>query len=469
MEKLKFKGYWWLPSNSEVHSPGTLKYESNNTGTIEVICSDAVNWRKINHNDIILGLANNTEFTLCNCEIISDSFLSNTPTMLLRIKFIIKGKHFDSRKAITINNAQVTFDYLSYWTNAEFSILRFKKDNTLKKQPISLLPPKKIKIPVNSNFNLYFVNTHHFNYSSRSLDINIKKYGYFDMQFINAISLDEFYQYLDQLNKFYCFSIQNVAHPISIFANKTKNDFNFEIIIKKKYSKNSEKDHLQRSDMLFMFDDIENDLTKIIPNWFNNYNTLDNIYTLYFGDLFGNQFLESKFLTMIQVIEAYHRTFFPKAKPKIPRTEFKRRKKLILSLLPPEDIEIFRDWFSASLINSPSLKQRLEHLFENYNYVLKNFGDKNEFIEVAVNTRNSMSHALNGDKRDYEKFPIAKDYRNLYNLYLKTKLIVDVCFLDSLDLEEKLIINYLKNFWKYESILKGKDYFKSFGLISDNE
>lgn len=469
MEKFQFKGYWWLPSNSEVYSPGTLKYESNNTGTIEVICNDAENWRKIHHNDIILGLANNTEFTLCNCEVISDSLLSDTPTMLFRIKFIIKGKQFESRKAITIKNAQVTFDYLSYWTNAEYSILRFKKDNTLKKQPITLLPPKKIKIPVNSNFNLYFVNTHHFNYSSRSLDINIKKYGYFDMQFINAISLDEFYQYLDQLNKFYCFSIQNVAYPISIFADKTKNDFNFEIIIKKKYSKNSEKDHLQRSDMLFMFDDIENDLNKIIPNWFNNYNTLDNIYTLYFGDLFGNQFLETKFLTMIQIIEAYHRTIFPKAKPKIPKDEFKKRRDLILNLIPSNDYTIYKDWLSKSLINSPSLKQRLEDLFERFENILINFNNADEFVNVVVYTRNSMSHALKKKEKKKSKALVAKEFHNLYNLYMKSKLIVDVCFLNGLELQEETIIRFLNNLWKYDSIMKGKDYFESFGLITKDE
>jgi hypothetical protein len=118
------------------------------------------------------------------------------------------------------------------------------------------------------------------------------------------------------------------------------------------------------------------------------------------------------------------------------------------------------------LNNQPSLRERLEYIFERFNKILFNFNDKEIFMKVVVDTRNLMSHALNTDEITKQKYQVAKEYHNLYNLYLKTKMLVDICLLDNLGLSNTEIINNLKKYWKYEIIHNGKDYFNEFSIIT---
>ncbi len=466
--EIEYKGIWWNPNEKNIKYPGTLKLTSNNSGILDIICLDSeVTLFKSRNFDIINGIANNTEFTLINCSRIKFS-LTVPERSVYKVKFIILNKHYSSKNLIKIRNSKISFSYLNDWTNAEFYDFRFKnyKNLRLKKQPLSLQPTKKVNVKINPNFSLNIEFSYKCYQVPDTVEFRLERYVFFEMKFTKAINFDEFYDYFDKLNKFFCFAIQNSSSPNSILANKIKNKHQIEIRIESKYSKPAIKEHLQKSNMLFMFDDIEHKFSEVLYNWFNNFDKLKDIYTLYFGELMGNQFLETKFLSMIQVLESYHRLTFPKAKPKIPKKEFKKRKELILSKIPEKDRLTYKDWLDSSLFNSPSLKQRLEFYFEKFTSILDNYDNKIEFIEVAVNTRNSMSHALSSEKRKTLKHPPASDPNCLYNLYIKTKLIVDICLLYNLEFNDKDILSFINGFWKYSNVMKHKNYFQDYNLVN---
>ena len=219
--------------------------------------------------------------------------------------------------------------------------------------------------------------------------------------------------------------------------------------------------------MLFCFEDIEKEFSGLLQNWFNSYESLSNLYTLYFSVLNENLYLELEFITMIQILESFHRNFFPKSKPKIPKPEFRKRKKIIIKNLPEEcDKSIYKEWLDVNLNNQPSLQERIDYLFERFNKILINFNDKETFKKVVVNTRNLMSHAIHVDEKSKASFPVATEAYNLYNVYLKTKILVDICLLDRLELTHSDIINYLNKYWKYKEIINGKDYFNGYGIVT---
>ena len=436
------------------------------------MCNDIKFWHTNRRNiNVILGLANNIEITLYKCVFQSDSLLAKPSLITFRVEIIIKGKHFKNFNSHKIQNAQLKFNNINDWfTTKTFNCNFWKKDGSPRKQPISVQPKRKFKSNINDNFVLHLIAIHSMRSIQNSSEYRIVKDSYFDMKFKKRISFDDLIDYIKKLNKFLSFGLQTPTYSTSIKANKKVNRFEFEIYIKNKVSNDVIKNSIQRREMLFCFEDIEKEFSGLLQNWFNSYESLSNLYTLYFSVLNENLYLELEFITMIQILESFHRNFFPKSKPKIPKPEFRKRKKIIIKNLPEEcDKSIYKEWLDVNLNNQPSLQERIDYLFERFNKILIDFNDKEIFKKVVVNTRNLISHALNVDEKNVESFPVATDPYHLYNLHLKTKIFVDICFLENLGLTNSDISNYLNKYWKYENILNGKDYFSDYGIITNTE
>jgi hypothetical protein len=471
MNHLTYKGYWWLPNKKKEIYPGTLQYSPNEGGLIELIINNDIKFWHENRNsiDIILGLANNTEITLCKCECHSEEF--NNPSIFsFGVETIICGHHFKDQNSIKIQNCFIEFNNLNNWVLSDTYTIELRKTiKSIRRKPFTILPKKKYRCVIDNNLSINFVIGNSIKPSINNSEYRIFKDPFFEVKYKHKVSFLDLMKHIDQLQKFVCFGIQNPIYIKSFQANKRKitGRYELKLFTRRRFTGKIIKDRLQRSDMLFCFEDVEKKFSNILLRWFNNFDNLENLHILYFSIIYGNIYLQLEFLTIIQILESFHRKFFPKSKPKIPKPEFRKRKNNIIKNIPKEyDKSEYMEWLNENLNNQPSLRERLEYIFERFNKILFNFNDKEIFMKVVVDTRNLMSHALNTDEITKQKYQVAKEYHNLYNLYLKTKMLVDICLLDNLGLSNTEIINNLKKYWKYEIIHNGKDYFNEFSIIT---
>ena len=153
--------------------------------------------------------------------------------------------------------------------------------------------------------------------------------------------------------------------------------------------------------MLFRFKEIQNDAERIINNWLKGYEYSAPAFRLYFLAKMGEQiYLEEKFLTLVQALEAYHQRIISK------QVSLKDR---IASMIKP-----FKDFIGID---------------EN----------QRELIDSIVHTRDYLTHH---NPRKELKATRGKD---LWDLCLKTELLLELHFLQLVGFSPEKINSIVDN------------------------
>ena len=148
-------------------------------------------------------------------------------------------------------------------------------------------------------------------------EASISEKIYFKLVSQSARELDEFVSVARKITEFLCFAMNKTVSLDSMSA--TSEDLFKEIEGSKPdpisidiyyqswpYAKDEPKINLYN--MLFGFKEIQNDIERKINNWIKSYEKYDSAFRLYFLAKIGTQtYLEEKFLTLVQGLEAYHR------------------------------------------------------------------------------------------------------------------------------------------------------------------
>lgn len=202
--------------------------------------------------------------------------------------------------------------------------------------------------------------------------------------------------------------------------------------------------------MLFRFADIRDGAENMINKWIENYEEYTTAFDLYFLAQVKTPLSWSvKFLSLVQGLEAYHRT---KSDEKyMEDDEFREIRKKVIKQFPKKD----RNWFGAKLnyANQLTLKDRMKKMiapFEKY------IGEREtQLIDYIVDTRNYLTHY---DSKLESKAAKGED---LYYLGIKLELLFELHFLDlmgfSQDEINSIVANNRKLQWKYSSTLSGHD------------
>jgi hypothetical protein len=203
---------------------------------------------------------------------------------------------------------------------------------------------------------------------------------------------------------------------------------------------------------LFFYREVEDNIKDILQNWFEHEEKLKPIYKLYLASLYDHDmYLEYKFLSSVQAIEAYHRIKY----------EGKYMKdhdyKAILEELKERSVDIteepFREVFFNKLEygNEYSLAKRFKMLFkECFSEIIKSPKlNKNKFIQKVVKTRNYLVHQ---DKKLDDISFHDEEYINA-NTILKT--LIELILLKELGFKnEKIEIFYKKKIKHNNLVLK---------------
>ncbi len=146
---------------------------------------------------------------------------------------------------------------------------------------------------------------------------------------------------------------------------------------------------------------IEAEFGGVIKSWFASSNQLRNVQSLFFGNLLGEGVpLEFQFLSLIQALEAYHRTSTENCY--LGAEEYVRVRQQLTNSIPEDVPKGLRESLKSRIKfgNEYSLRKRLNVCINTLHADVKQLvlkGDK-DFVEKVVLTRNYLTHRDEGQR-----------------------------------------------------------------------
>lgn len=270
----------------------------------------------------------------------------------------------------------------------------------------------------------------------------------FQISVDNDINLDEMNKVLFELKTFFQIIILNKNIE---FSKKTFFIKENEKIVK--VIKNNDLDYSLNLNRLIEFPDITNER---ILEWFEKKNKFGKIFDYLSGILNENSFtyLEFKYISLIQWIEAYSGVLFDKefTKKKIEKDidlKIKKFKEIIdsvnSSFLTDNEKKDFKENFSFDK-QGYTFSEKLERLFSKNKTLETIFNSNQDLLYDIKNYRNKLIHLNIKDNLENKQ---------IHNLYEILKNIIYILIIEELDLKDNRFYNeFQENAKKYFELYK---------------
>ncbi len=458
----KIQGKWWLPDKPELKIYGILKIYHDIFSELELfgLLKDKKMSAIFIEPTIIVGQSiKGEEITLYKCT----EYTSGNDRSLFHVNSVFIGLHFINEEQIRFKNISVAYLYLDdwFWQGNVFEIKDFPNDE----KHISYKPNSSIQVDL-SNIGLDYkiqIKTGlegNANYGPRSkIKFEQKTFVEITTTNSNMKSFNDFNVIIILLQDFFSFGIMKPAYPILIRGetDSIKENQNY-----KTYSSLVEIYYLMRGTpnlnenlnifhMLFCFKDISTKLELVLKKWFEQKNSLSAVFQLYFASLYSpSLYIEYKFLSLLQAIEAYCRIRY-KGKY-ISEGEYE----LIFDKIFKSVIENTKNYLQRSLWNrlkygnELSLKTRICRLFKEDIEITKLFIKNEEnFIDKVVDTRNYLIH------QDESLKELSFKVEELFSVNIKLKIMIEKCLLKEIGFNSKEIKALLSRNSLYKYNYKG--------------
>jgi hypothetical protein len=460
MEKTEYDGKWWLPESPEKKIPGTLRFDPVDGLNLKLngLFKELRDLNVFLNPDIILGKTSNSgPITLYKCrEYNSQANTSGFVTSSFAADVVFVGHHFYKEEDIVFSSLLLTYSYLEEW--AGISGIRIDTNSEL---VISYGQPRKIEAELDDiricvDFDCdFWVNR--INFRDKIKECSLKQ--------ITSIKIEPHEQiHFNDYKKNICYHIQNflslaigeAVYPLTIRGrnegckleafNRVFYDDIF-ILYPIGRSSNTYKE-VRPDDMLFLLEDISDDLEEYLNNWFAKSEILSPVYDLYFGTVYKpSMYLEHRFLNLIQAIESYHRRVHDGKY--LSDDNYTRIREKLIEAIPKDVSKSFRDSLVQRLKhhNEFSLGKRLREIMDMYGDVTNMLvHDNKRFIRDVVDMRNFLTHHT----KDLER-RIQKDERFI-DLFLQMKFILEICLLIELGMPIEKIRFLMSRNRKYQQL-----------------
>lgn len=426
MEKIEIVGYWNLPGDESNSYSGNLLVEDGKIKLTLLGCYDLPGGTFTVH-----GLSTSgKKITLYKCFTTKRSMsVPGIPYAEVTSNYFIKGEHLTD-DSLTFSNALLDFSGLSEWID----IGGFTDFENREELSIKYKTPEAITFYKTENIEFAFVfqssspifrPTHSYTISQQTV-IQIKHK--------NEFNLDEFWEYVSIIKSF--LTLAYFSEPILQELKFKKENKILEVIYAGQKT-DFKKLKVNKRDFLFTYKNVKNQLQTIFSKWATLNKVLDPVVNILL-EAFGTRNIinENKFLNIIQGIETFHRRV---KKNEMEKDIFhKKRVSEIIALCPLE----YRPWLQEKLnfSNEPTLKQRIEELFETMDPLLKNhlFNDYESIISNAKNSRNYYTHY----SPKLEKKAL-KDTQ-LFYLTERLKIFLLILLLSETGIEKENLSNIIK-------------------------
>lgn len=362
-------GFFWRPDQENNKLPGILKIFDGGEIELEVFgnINDIISFKNKDNPDLILGLVEIDEpITLKIC------FLSAEPppiTGIIKIKYYAEnafiGTHLEKDKKLTFNTFKFSLDCLYEWIN----IKGIKHDLNLDSNTLILQYTKPENILINLKNGMMLEVGFGLTQPKPKVsnETRFKEDVCFILKSYELKELDDFINTASKISDFVCFALDEVLSIKNVVATSTKTNKvpNHPLPIKIFYAAKCHAaimPNIRKKKVIFTYDAIQENAQETINNWLDAYEKISPTINLYFSTKINSKnYIEHKFLSLVQGLESYHSRNNPK---------------------------------------QLNLRSRLTCIFDSLNNYLKleNENITNQ-IDVIVNSRNYLTHfGLN--KRD---------------------------------------------------------------------
>lgn len=448
MKSFTHEGHWFLPSKGRRKRFGTLRFDIENGGELEI--KDRLEKEEQFHpidREIIIGtLSNGTSVTLYKCYRKTFTSFSNVPSVKYSVIFIFLGAHFKEVSQLSFNMISSSFDTLDEWLRiGGFQEIKPNfKERSIK---IDYKPPELVPFKITDDLIGEFDFSFSYNTESK-YELSMEQTAIFSLKVKRgSIPFDEILEELFHFQKFLTFGTFTHSLPTNLQLFSTRFKYN------SKYYKEINlffKSNVQKSfaidqkwhEFLLTYSDIKENLKQIIEKWYSLKEEIIPVINL-LVDSINNplKFDENTFLNIVQAAETFHRRF--KNNLEIPIEKHKKRIDEIINSVDANHKKWLKEKLNFS--NEPTLKKRLEELTVGIltDTLKKYLGDKEEFIKSVKNSRNYYTHY------GYQLQKKALKGNDLYYATEKMKIILSLNILIELGI---ISSNNIEEFLKAKEI-----------------
>lgn len=388
MKDFEYLGSWWLPSNTEQTVNGTLKFsqESGFQLTLLGALKEQFNGDQVpavqpifsTPNDFPLIVGTTTEgkkISLSSCVQSRSHYNTGGGGIVEEYHASIAyiGIHLTNLEETRFHKAEVRFSRLSDW------ISRFGFDQTIthrqgekreefEKYELTYVLPEDLQaLTPNGKLAVFFS----FGWNERwpravhlrqSTGIRIE--GNQDLTFADLQS-----QFISPLQNLISLATNRPTSVTEIVVYSRQNvlklldddvvDIPIQVIFRTHFHEDEQEQRLFLHDMLFTLKDVEDDFHGVADRWLSAADELDSVYNLFCSVQYNEpMYLEHRFLSMVQAIEAYHRRRF--TNQVLPIDQHMERVQSIIDQTPNEHKSWLKEVLNFS--NEPRLAQRLREL-----------------------------------------------------------------------------------------------------------
>lgn len=201
--------------------------------------------------------------------------------------------------------------------------------------------------------------------------------------------------------------------------------------------------------MIFTFEDLGDEFEKYLQKWFASWEKIKPVYQLYFALLDTPVLhIEAQFLLLVQALEAYHR--LKHSGHYMESSEFEQSvsnplRSTIRELKVSKD---FREKLLGSVqyLNEYSLNKRLKEVL---NYLKKNFKSQLQQLQINKDFLNRIKK-VRDDFTHLNNINIFSDAKIDINDIRKLRLLLLMCFLEEIELRERLGSKIIENSEDYK-------------------
>lgn len=401
LEQITHSGEWWVPSNPEKRIKGKLTF--NQTDGARLNLEEAFTESP----KIIYGISlpDGKDITLQDCFPLTWE-IPGFPYEEFKVfaHRVFLGAHFNKSEDVKFNslNCQMSNFFEWLWKYGIYYESKTSKDVLIKYNR-----PDTISILINPELRIDIDFRHSFSSKRRNGEVQLKQFAYVSFHPKENKDIDDYLNLMHHFRNFLCLATHVSIFPQEIIGfTDDKLSSKVEVFYQIDTPINTEADVYNS---LFTFKDVENKFETCLQNWYTKYDILKPVCQLYVGSLYGRfVYLDLRFLSLVQALEAYHR---------------------------------------IAVSNKIYLRIRLEALCEMFSTIINTLiTDREHFINKVVDTRNYLTHH---NPKLKEKSTEGKE---LFIITEKLRMMVEMCLLKEIGFNSEEIKNLICK--KYQEKLK---------------
>ncbi len=404
MKDVQYLGLWWSPTNEADKVSGTITFSEDRGISLNLIGSLSGNryFGAPEHYSTILGQTNSGQFiTLRSCQQVK--YQLGAPGFAVEdivADEMYVGKHHSTLDLQQFHRTKATYTYLTNWYG--FSGFdgqeKYTLEHILEKFELQYVFPDPVKVKV-FDTSISISHTFHRNLKLFGADLYEEVTVTFESQ--QELTMEQWQKkWLRPLQNFLTFATgkPNRITGITVFSRKSDRLVDNGKVVPRPitvyYRQPSVKaqyyEKLAKPDMLFSYQDIKDDIQKILYNWFRVSDSFETVSSLLFVTQYSLMpILNPRFLSVSQAVEIFHRRKYSS------HVMQKERYKNFVRLIIRQAIPSQRDWLRKKLqhANEPSLFTRVNQLLDVADEVMTPLvGNTERFARKVADTRNYLTH-----------------------------------------------------------------------------